>query len=191
VSPSRRGSECPAVGGAELTRAHVILIGLPGSGKSTVGPLVAAQLGFRFVDVDQVLELDVGLPVPAILEKLGEGRFRALEREAVEKFAAQVDPMVISPGGGWAAHGANLSRARAHALTVYLKTSVQVAAQRVIESGGRPLLPAGTEIQGMEQLLRKREVNYLAADAVVSTDGRPPGVVALEVVQLARISRAV
>jgi len=169
----------------------VILVGPPGAGKSTVGPVVAAQMGLSFVDVDRELEREAGMTVSAMLTQLGEGRFRALEGQAVEKLTARVDPMVISPGGGWAAHGRNLIGVRGRAVTVYLRTSATEAARRINESGGRPLLRSGDVLADLERLLMKRETFYSAADVIVPTDGRSPEEVARSVVQLARISGSV
>ena len=84
-------------------KRHVILIGLPGSGKTTVGRLVAEQLQATFVDVDALLVRKEGKPVTMIFAEKGEAAFRELERKEVET-ALAAPPAVIAPGGGWAAH---------------------------------------------------------------------------------------
>lgn len=88
--------------GPEGVRApirRVVLTGFMGSGKTTVGPLVAARLGWRFVDVDDVIVADTGMPISAFFERFGETAFRDCERETIARLAAQ-DALVLALGGG-------------------------------------------------------------------------------------------
>ena len=77
---------------------HILLIGLPGSGKSTVGKLVAEALGADVIDIDSLLVREMGKPVTQIFGMVGEARFREMERDAVNTAQAR-DPCVIVPGG--------------------------------------------------------------------------------------------
>src|ERR1041384_5854692 len=83
-------------------RRHLVLVGLPGSGKSTVGRLVAKGLPAPLIDIDQLLVRQMGRPVRQIFGMIGEPGFRQMEREAV-RAALAGPPSVIVPGGGWAA----------------------------------------------------------------------------------------
>jgi len=94
---------------------HVLLVGLPGSGKSTVGRLVANGLPAPLIDIDGLLVREMGMPVSQIFGMVGEARFREMERDAV--IAAQGgNPGVIVPGGGWAAQPGQLDAAKGSSL---------------------------------------------------------------------------
>ncbi len=166
----------------------MILVGLPGAGKTTVGRLVAEQLGVSFADVDALIEEGVGLPIPRIFSDRGEESFREYERDIVAELVASDRPRVIAPGGGWAAQPQSLDSVAGRALTVYLETTPATAAVRTRNGVLRPLL--GTDARGYEgritELHRTRERYYSGCDVSVSTDGRTPVEVAQEVVELAR-----
>ena len=101
------------------TRRHVLLVGLPGSGKSTVGQRVATELGAPFVDVDAVIVRQAQMPLSRLMGERGEQAFRELERQAVRAALADA-PAVLAPGGGWAAQPGQLEVARTSALIIYL-----------------------------------------------------------------------
>jgi shikimate kinase len=166
-------------------KRHVILIGLPGSGKTTVGRLVAEQLQAAFVDVDALLVRKEGKPITMIFAEKGEAVFRDLERKEVET-ALAAPAAVIAPGGGWAAQPGALEGAKPVAFLVYLKTRADTAATRAATEGTRPMLMEGDPAIRMRALLKEREPFYLKADAQAETDRRGVGEVAAEVVRLAR-----
>ena len=93
-------------------KRHVLLIGLPGAGKTTVGRLVAERLHAGFVDIDTILIRKEGKPIAMIFAEKGEPAFRVMERTAVEAALAN-QPAVIVPGGGWAAQPGALEAAKA------------------------------------------------------------------------------
>lgn len=166
-------------------RRHLILIGLPGSGKTTVGRLVAATLQASFLDVDARLVETTGRSIPVIFQELGEAAFRRMERLEVER-SLEGPATVIAPGGGWAAEGANLAHALRIAYGIYLKTDPRVAAQRASVGGVRPVLVGNDPVRRLEELLAQREPFYQTAHAHVVTDRCNPAEVADEVVALAR-----
>jgi shikimate kinase len=98
---------------------HVVLIGLPGSGKSTVGKAVAEGLGAPLIDIDTLLVREMGMPVAQIFGMVGEAKFRQMERDAVRTARAR-EPCVIVPGGGWAAQQGEVHHAKQDSLVVYL-----------------------------------------------------------------------
>jgi shikimate kinase len=164
---------------------HIVLVGLPGSGKSAVGKLASEALGAPLIDIDGLLVREMGMPIMQIFGMLGEPRFREMEREAVKAAQAR-DPCVIVPGGGWAAQPGHLEAAKPSSLVIYLKCQAATAARRSEQGEGRPLLAGGDPVQKMRLLLEERERFYQRADHVVDAEGNPLEAVAAEVMALAR-----
>jgi shikimate kinase len=166
-------------------RRHIVLVGLPGSGKSTVGQLVAEALPAPLIDIDGLLVRQLGMPVTQIFGMVGEARFRDMERDAVN--AAQGGaPGVIVPGGGWAAQPGQLDAAMSTSLVVYLKCMPATASKRSEQSENRPVLAGVDPAQRMRTLLEEREPYYHRAHHEVDAENHPPPAIAAEIVALAR-----
>jgi len=163
---------------------HLLLVGLPAAGKSTVGCLVAAALGVQVRDIDALIESCLGMGIPQIFATHGEAAFRSLERAETMR-ALTGDPIVVVPGGGWAAQPGNLHHAKVRALTVYLYTSPEQAAARVLTQSERPLLSSADTVAKMRELLAERAAFYEQCDTRVFTDGKTAEAVASEVVEVA------
>jgi shikimate kinase len=144
--------------------SRIYLIGYRGTGKSTVGPLVAARLGWRFVDADDMLEKRAGQAIQDIFTAEGEAGFRDRE-EAILSELARLDNHVIATGGGAILRPANRERLRATGLVAWLTAPAPTIWQRLqadpTTASRRPALSQGglTEI---EELLRQREPLYRA-----------------------------
>ena len=164
---------------------HLVLVGLPGAGKSTVGKLVAEALNTSVIDVDGLLVREMGMPISQIFGMVGEPRFREIERDAVNAAQAR-DPCVIVPGGGWAAQPGNLDAAKQACLVIYLKCQAATATKRSEQGEARPLLAGVDLAQRMRALLDEREPFYLRADHQVDAERLPAEAVAAEVMTLAR-----
>ncbi len=164
---------------------HVVLIGLPGSGKSTIGRLVADTLKAPFLDIDATIIRKEGRPIEMLFAERGEAAFRQIEAQEMEHALAG-DASIIAPGGGWAAQPGAIATARDRALLVYLKTRPGTATTRAVPAGNRPALMGEDPELLMRELLREREPFYMQADAQVETDARRPAEVAADVVRLAR-----
>ena len=169
-------------------KKHIVLVGLAGSGKTTIGRLVAEQLHAGFVDIDLILARREGKPITLIFAEKGEAAFRDMERKEMDA-ALATEPAVIAPGGGWAAQPGAIESAQPRALLVYLRLRAETAAQRAAaEQGTRPLLMGEDPMARTRQMLKDREPFYLKADTQLDTDGKTAEVVAREVVRLAQSS---
>ncbi|HEY8256722.1 MAG TPA: shikimate kinase [Gemmatimonadales bacterium] len=164
---------------------HVVLVGLPGVGKSTVGRLVSEALPAPLIDIDQLLEREVGRPVDQIIGMMGEPYFRQIEWKAVLA-ALDGDPAIIVPGGGWAAQPGAMETAVRCGVVIYLKCTPGTAVRRCQQGEVRPLLAGGDPIQKMGELMTEREPFYRLAEHEVATGTRDASEVTREVIQLAR-----
>lgn len=165
-------------------KRHIVLIGLPGAGKTTVGKLAAEQLGTQVVDIDALIVRKMQMPVARIFAEHGEAKFRTVEAETMRQAVAG-PAAVITPGGGWAAQPGVIDEVRGTCYLVYLRTMASTAAKR---SGdyGRPLLLTEDPLEKMRQLLKEREAYYAQADTEIKADMKTPAALAEEVVRLAR-----
>jgi len=157
---------------------HLVLVGLMGAGKTTVGQMCAARLGRAFVDTDDLVETLAHASVSEIFASDGEARFRELEQQAVAEACASPEPLVIACGGGAVLAPANRRLLRAAGTVVWLRAPTSVLSDRVADGSGRPLLASGTG-PNLERLAGLREGAYAAAaHASVDTgDLDPEGVV--------------
>lgn len=174
-----------------MTR-HLVLIGLMGAGKSTVGARCATVLERPFVDTDRLVEVNAGMTVAEIFETRGEPAFRALERSVVADVSASPEPLVIACGGGVALDPDNRRVLREHGVVVWLRADAQELGRRVGSGAGRPLLQNGLGGEGepggpvgtLERLALLRAPAYEAAShVVVDTGGLSVGAVAERVLE--------
>jgi shikimate kinase len=167
-----------------MTGRHVMLIGMMGAGKTTVGAECARRLDRAFVDTDELIEATAGRSISEIFASGGEEVFRAMERGAVADVCASPAPLVIAAGGGAMLDPVNRRLAGTSATVVWLRTGPRELAQRVAAQGTeagaeRPLLAAADPIATIERLTTLRADAYAAvADIVVDTDDHSVGQVA-------------
>jgi shikimate kinase len=164
---------------------HLVLVGLPGCGKSAVGRQVAEELAAPLFDIDSLLVREMGMPVEQIFGMVGEPRFREMEHKAVIAAVEAKEPAVIVPGGGWAAQPGHMHGAREFALLVYLRCLPSTAAKRAEMGEVRPLLVGPDPVERMRKLLDAREPFYKLADFEVAAERGTEQVVA-GVLDLAR-----
>ena len=165
---------------------HVLLVGMMGSGKSTVGLMVATRMRRPFRDSDADVERRTGKDVPAIFATRGERAFRAEERAALGAALSSPVPSVISVAGGAVIDPETRSRLRAAGVVVWLDAAPNVLAARVGNARSRPLLkkdPVGT-LKRLDAI--RRPVYREVSDVVVRVGGRAPQALAEDVVRAAR-----
>jgi len=173
------------------TAQHVALVGFMGSGKSSVGKLLASRLRRPFIDLDEVIEAEAGQPVSEIFRLQGEVAFRAKERAALRRVLASDEAIVLAVGGGTFSDGSNRETLRS-AITVYLETSVEEIIARIgqgEEKKKRPLLRGPSVEDTVSRLLSRREMDYRRASASVVTDGQSIEAVTEEIVRALGLER--
>jgi shikimate kinase len=160
---------------------NLALIGFMGTGKSSVGRLVAQLLHFTYLDTDQVVECRAHKTISDIFQQDGEPAFRQWEQVIVEELT-QRRKTVISTGGGLPVCQANLDSLKTHALVVCLWATADTIYERVRDHDHRPLLDELDPLSKIRQLLSIREPYYRQADVLVNTERRSVREVAVQVI---------
>src|SRR5579885_3132427 len=169
--------------------AGIVLIGLPGSGKSSVGAALAQRLSLEFIDTDDVIEAHLQMKVSEIFAQLGEDRFRQLERETLEELvkSRRGQRLVLSVGGGLPVPDHNRLLLHQIGRLVYLKASLSELVNRLKSDQSRPLLNPGGRSrtattdeppdgeralhERLQSLLDRRSQAYEEADIIIETSG--------------------
>jgi len=160
----------------------IFLTGFSGSGKSTIGPLLANSLGFEFIDLDREIELAAGKSINRIFAEDGEDAFRELELRTLERIGSQKE-MVVSLGGGVLENDRCFELIRRTGTLVYMKSSPEILSLRLQHKTDRPLLkgPNGEKLsreqveQRISEILEKRAPRYQKADLIIVTDSKKIG----------------
>ena len=159
----------------------IILTGYMGTGKTTVGGLLAEQEGFAFLDTDAAIEEREGRSIPDIFAAVGERSFRDMETALIREFSEKgLYDTVLSVGGGLPVREENRRLLKNLGTVIYLKASAETIIKRVSGSENRPLLKGGELSDKVNRMLSEREPLYeQGADIIVETDGST----ALEIVR--------
>lgn len=161
---------------------HVALVGLMGSGKTTVGRILAERSGRPLIDTDDLVEHATGMSIAQLFTREGEAAFRRYEVHSLARALAHVEPSIVATGGGIVLSEKARSLLRRDATVVWLRASPERLAERLDGDGGRPLLQAREVGEVLAELHRHRAPLYEAvADAVIDSDGPDPIGVADEV----------
>lgn len=172
-------------------RERVYLTGFMGSGKSTIGPILANTIGFDFVDLDRAIEESEGKSVTRVFQEDGEPYFRGVERSMLERLATRPN-LVVSLGGGTLSDRTSLATVTSSGILVYIKISTELLVKRLQNRSDRPLLMGsdGNRLSGpelrerIERLAREREPLYARADITIEADERRVGITVDRVVRI-------
>ncbi len=151
----------------DLQGLNIYLIGMMGSGKSTVGPLLAKHLGYSFLDTDTTIEQLVGQSVTEIFQTVGETEFRQIETQVLAEVSAHLR-LIVATGGGIPIEQENWNHLH-QGLVIWLDPPIEVLVERLKDDTTRPLLANSTDLQSkLEIMLAKRRERYSEADIQIS-----------------------
>src|SRR3989338_1238388 len=149
-------------------KSNIALIGFMGTGKTSVGKLLAARLGKKFVETDSMIKENVGRRISDIFENDGEIKFREFEIVAVKE-AAEMKNAVISCGGGVVMNQINIQRLKKNSFIVLLTASPAAIVKRIGKDDDRPLLKGRVKTEKIKKLLASRKPFYGVSDFTVDT----------------------
>ena len=150
---------------------NIILTGFMGTGKSSVGKILAERLGYRFIDIDEMIEAGSGLTVIEIFASHGEQHFRALETEMLKRLESERE-LVVSTGGGAVIDPENRRRMRSAGKVVNLFASAETIKNRLTGDVARPLLQGDKSLEKIIALITEREQFYEDADIRIDTTAK-------------------
>ena len=156
-----------------LPAKMIVLVGLMGAGKTSIGRRLAARLGLPFRDADAEIELAAGCTIPEIFARYGEPAFRDGERRVIQRLLAG-DPMVLAFGGGAFMDPSTRAATRRYAVSVWLRCPVATLARRVASRDNRPLLANGDREETLRRLTEIRNPIYAEADLIVDCGDESP-----------------
>jgi XRE family aerobic/anaerobic benzoate catabolism transcriptional regulator len=152
--------------------ARIALIGLRGAGKSTLGSRLAAERNVPFIELDQEIEKDTGMPLAEIFSLYGQSGYRAIERRTLERVLRASERAVISVGGGIVSEKETYDYLLAHCYTIWLQAQPEEHMSRVIAQGDfRAMAGSDRAMEDLRRILESREPLYRKADAAVDTSG--------------------
>jgi shikimate kinase / 3-dehydroquinate synthase len=163
-----QGQSIDAEQAAALSGRSVVLVGMMGAGKTSVGKRLAAKLGLPFVDADAEIEAGAQLTVSEIFERFGEAYFREGERKVIARLLNS-GPVVLATGGGAFMNATTRENIARHGVSIWLKPSFEVLLARVRKKSNRPLLKTADPERTLRQLLDERSPIYALADFTIDS----------------------
>jgi len=167
---------------ALLAGRPIVLVGMMGAGKTTVGRRLAAKLGRHFVDSDEEIEKAAGMTIEDIFATRGEAEFRTGEVRVIARLLKDRD-LVLGTGGGAFMNEETRALVKSAAISVWIKADFELLFQRVQRRSNRPLLKTANPRQTLHDLIEKRYPTYAEADVTVVSTDVPQDQVATEVIE--------
>lgn len=160
-----------------LGKRAVVLVGMMGSGKSSVGKRLAARLGLAFVDADTEIETAARLTIPEIFAQRGEAEFRDGERRVISRILSTRAPLVLATGGGAFMNAETRDKIAELGISIWLKAEADVLMRRVRKRSNRPLLQTADPDATLRRMLTEREPFYALADLTLMSRDEPHDIV--------------
>jgi shikimate kinase len=174
-------SDQPSIAG--LQNLNIYLIGMMGCGKSTIGQVLAKQIGYGFLDTDSSIERLTKQSISEIFAAVGEAEFRSIESQVLSEVSAYTK-LVVATGGGIVVKQSNWGALR-QGVVVWLDVAENVLWQRLVSDTTRPLLQDPNPQAKLREILESRRSRYGEADLQISIDQeKPPATVAAEILQM-------
>lgn len=164
-----------------LGTRSIVLVGMPGSGKSSIGRRLGQRLGLDFSDADAEIERAANMTIPELFETKGEQTFRLGEQKVIARLL-ESGPQVIATGGGAFMNADTRSRIRDRGVSIWLKADIATLLKRVKRKSNRPLLQTADPEATLRNLLAAREATYAEADLCITSCEVPHEVVVEEIV---------
>lgn len=149
---------------------NIVLMGFMGSGKSSVGRMLAKRLQRPLIDTDHKIEKDYGKKIPEIFAEHGEEGFRKIEQDVISE-VGRMEGIIISTGGGSVLRKANVDALRQNGILITLTASPEVIIERVSRKKNRPLLNRPDRDEFIRKLMAERKPFYDVADLIIDTSG--------------------
>ncbi|ODT09797.1 MAG: shikimate kinase [Kaistia sp. SCN 65-12] len=165
-----------------LGQRAIVLVGMMGSGKSSVGRRLAGRLGLPFVDADTEIETAAHMTIPEIFAQRGEAEFREGERRVISRVLTTRAPLVLATGGGAFMNAETRERVKELGISVWLKAEPDVLMRRVRKRSNRPLLQTADPEATLRRMLAEREPVYALADITILSSDEPHEVVVGETI---------
>jgi shikimate kinase len=166
---------------AALGPRSIVLVGMMGAGKSSVGRRLAARLGLAFIDADSEIEERAGMTIPELFEKYGESDFRAGEARVIARLL-DAGPQVLATGGGAFMNESTRALIRAKGVSVWLKAEFELLLRRIKRRNDRPLLKTDDPAARLKALIEERYPVYAEADLTVHSRDVPHEAVVEEII---------
>ncbi len=166
---------------AALGRRSIVLVGMMGAGKSSIGRRLATRLGIPFVDADTEIEKAAGMSIPEIFSTHGEPYFRAGETRVIARLLDS-GPQVLSTGGGAFMNAETRANVHTKGVSVWLRATVEVLSRRIKRRGDRPLLKNTDPVETLKRLLVERDPIYAEADVTVESRDVPHETIVEEII---------
>ena len=165
---------------------HVVLVGLMGAGKSSIGRRLAVHIAAPFIDADTEIECAARMSIPDIFASHGEAAFRDVERRVIARLASTPEPMILATGGGAFMNDDTRMLLLKNSTTIWLKAELAVLVDRVGKRGGRPLLEGRDLSETLRNLIEIRHPIYAQAELTVTSRNEPHEIAVNEIITTLR-----